>query len=350
VAEAIMSQDAVIRTAGLVKTYQEGWFRRRAYQALRGVDLEVRPREIFGLLGPNGAGKTTLIKILLGILHPTGGKATVLGQPAGSLDARRRIGYLPENMVFPRHHTGHSALQFYGRLNGLSEDEIRQREPGLLEMVGLRGREGELVRKYSKGMRQRLGLAQAMIHQPDILIMDEPTDGLDPVGRSQIREVIERLREMGKTVFLNSHILQEVELVCDRVAIMAKGKLRRLGTVAELTDVSGSGAGALTVLRVMASPEQVAAIGASGSAATPPVRVLPTTGGTSGELLLELSDGSQPSLDRWIDLLRSHSISIVAVERKKPRLEDVFMQTVDRSSFPESSLETMHAEGEGGMR
>jgi ABC-2 type transport system ATP-binding protein len=350
VAEAIMSQDAVIRTAGLVKTYQEGWFRRRAYQALRGVDLEVRPREIFGLLGPNGAGKTTLIKILLGILHPSGGKATVLGQPAGSLDARRRIGYLPENMVFPRHHTGHSALQFYGRLNGLSEEVIRQREPELLEMVGLRGREGELVRKYSKGMRQRLGLAQAMIHQPDILIMDEPTDGLDPVGRSQIREVIERLREMGKTVFLNSHILQEVELVCDRVAIMAKGKLRRLGTVAELTEVSGSDAGALTILRVMASPEQVAAIRASGSPEPPPVRVLPLTGGTDGELSLELSDGSQPSLDRWIDLLRSHSISIVAVERKKPRLEDVFMQTVDRSSSPESSPETMHAEGEGGRR
>jgi ABC-2 type transport system ATP-binding protein len=291
-----------------------------------------------------------LIKILLGILHPTGGKATVLGQPAGSLDARRRIGYLPENMVFPRHHTGHSALQFYGRLNGLSEDEIRQREPGLLEMVGLRGREGELVRKYSKGMRQRLGLAQAMIHHPDILIMDEPTDGLDPVGRSQIREVIERLREMGKTVFLNSHILQEVELVCDRVAIMAKGQLRRLGTVAELTEVPGGGVGALTLLRVIASPEQLAAIGASGSDGTPSVRLLPTTGGTDGELLLELSDGSQPSLDHWIDLLRSHSISIISVERKKPRLEDVFMQTVDRSSSPESSQEAIHVEGEGGLR
>jgi ABC-2 type transport system ATP-binding protein len=253
-------------------------------------------------------------------------------------------------MVFPRHHTGHSALQFYGRLNGLSEDEIRQREPGLLEMVGLRGREGELVRKYSKGMRQRLGLAQAMIHHPDILIMDEPTDGLDPVGRSQIREVIERLREMGKTVFLNSHILQEVELVCDRVAIMAKGQLRRLGTVAELTEVPGGGVGALTLLRVIASPEQLAAIGASGSDGTPSVRLLPTTGGTDGELLLELSDGSQPSLDHWIDLLRSHSISIISVERKKPRLEDVFMQTVDRSSSPESSHESIHVEGEGGLR
>ena len=218
----------------LSKVYTEGLVFRRKHKALREVNLEVKSGEVFGLLGPNGAGKTTLIKILLGILHPNQGKASVLDMEAGSKAARRRIGYLPENLIFPRHHTGRSALYFYGRLSELSDSQIAAKEHELFELVDLTGRQHEPVRRYSKGMRQRLGLAQALLHDPDLLILDEPTDGLDPMGRSQIRDLLSRLKERGKTVFLNSHILQEVELICDRVAVMALGELRGMGTIEHL--------------------------------------------------------------------------------------------------------------------
>ena len=164
----------------LSKTYREGLLFPRVHPALKEVSLQVKAGEVFGLLGPNGAGKTTLIKVLLGILHPTKGLAQVLKEPAGSKAARRKIGYLPENLVFPRHHTGRSALYFYGRLSEMNDSQIAAREDELFDLVSLKGRQNEAVRRYSKGMRQRLGLAQAMLHDPDLLILDEPTDGLDP--------------------------------------------------------------------------------------------------------------------------------------------------------------------------
>ena len=226
-----MSDSLAIQTHELSKTYRDGWFGRRRVPALQGVSLSVNRGEIFGLLGPNGAGKTTLIKILLGLVHKSGGQAEMLGRPAGHRATRRKIGYLPEHHRIPHHLTGNTALEYYGGLSNVPLGEIRRLRPKLLEMVGL-GRWGKtLVRKYSKGMAQRLGLAQAMLHNPDLLILDEPTDGVDPVGRAEIREVLARLKSEGKTIFLNSHLLQEVELVCDRVAILGRGKLRRMDTV-----------------------------------------------------------------------------------------------------------------------
>ena len=199
----------------LEKVYAGGWFG-RSVNVLRGVTLQASAGEVFGLLGPNGAGKTTLIKILLGVVKPTRGSASLFGEAVGSADVRSRVGYLPESLSIDSHHTARSALRYYGRLSRMSANDIARRSDELLELVGLRNRDRESVRRFSKGMRQRLGLAQALLHDPDLLVLDEPTDGLDPVGRSEVRRVIERLRDAGKTIFLNSHILQEVELVCTR--------------------------------------------------------------------------------------------------------------------------------------
>lgn len=218
-----------VRTEQLVKDYGRG------IVALRGVSLTVEAGQIYGLLGPNGAGKTTLIKILLGITHKTAGQAWILGRPAGEVQVRYRIGYLPEDHQFPPYHTGWSLLDFYGRLYGLTRSQRRQRIPEVLALVGLTNRARSKIRTYSKGMKQRLGIAQALLHQPDVLFLDEPTDGVDPVGRREIREMMARLREQGHTIFLNSHLLGEVELICDRVAILRGGEIVREGTVSELT-------------------------------------------------------------------------------------------------------------------
>ena len=229
---------SAIEVQNLRKTYRDGLFGRRRIEALRGISFAVQPGEIFGLLGPNGAGKTTLIKVLLGVVRRSEGEASLLGRPAGDRIGRRGVGYLPENHRIPRHHTGNTALAYYGGLSGLSAKDIRARRPHLLDVVGLASWGNTPVRKYSKGMLQRLGLAQALLHDPQVLILDEPTDGVDPVGRSEMRVVLQQLKTQGKTVFINSHLLQEVELVCDRVAILNHGRVLREGKIAELTRMS----------------------------------------------------------------------------------------------------------------
>jgi ABC-2 type transport system ATP-binding protein len=189
---------------------------------------------VFGFLGPNGAGKTTTIKILLGLVRPSSGDARLLGRPAGEAEARRRVGYLPENFRFHDWLTGSALLEFHGRLAGLSAAELRERIPEVLELVGLTGRGDDRVRGYSKGMTQRIGLAQAIIHAPDLVLLDEPTSALDPVGRREVRDLIRSLRSRGMTVFLNSHLLSEVEMVCDRVAIVDRGRVVRSGRLDDL--------------------------------------------------------------------------------------------------------------------
>ena len=230
-----MPEIPALEVESLRKTYRDGFFRSRNVEALRGVSFRVERGTIFGLLGPNGAGKTTLIKVLLGIVHKSGGNAMLMGLPAGDRRGRVSVGYLPENHRIPRHHTANSALEYYGALSGMTGREIRERRPGLLELVGLAAWGNSPVRKFSKGMLQRLGLAQALMHNPDLLVLDEPTDGVDPVGRSEMRATLRRLRDEGKTIFINSHLLQEIELVCDRVAILVKGELRREGLVETIT-------------------------------------------------------------------------------------------------------------------
>ena len=303
-----------IEVESLSKTYKEGLVFAKLHQALANVSLTVKRGEVFGLLGPNGAGKTTLIKILLGILHPNSGTARVLELEAGSKSARRRIGYLPENLVFPRHHTGRSALYFYGRLSEMSNAQIAAKEKELFDLVSLTGREHEPVRRYSKGMRQRLGLAQAMLHDPDLLIFDEPTDGLDPMGRSQIRDVL-------------YHILQEVELICDRVAVMALGKLRGIGTIDELIQGHPDADKATVTMDVVGSLAQVEA--ATAGCEIRSCNTIQDSKDSSDAIQsIEVDATSQSNVDQVVDRLRDASISIYRMERFRPSLEQVFMSIV----------------------
>jgi ABC-2 type transport system ATP-binding protein len=202
--------------------------------ALHGLDLTVQPGEVFGFLGPNGAGKTTTVKILLGLVRSTSGQARLFGRPAGDAEARQRIGYLPENFRFHDWLTGAALLEFHARLAGVSPAERRERIPKVLDLVGLSGRGSDRIRAYSKGMTQRIGLAQAIIHEPDLVLLDEPTSALDPVGRREVRDLIRTLKARGMTIFLNSHLLSEVEMVCDRVAIVDRGRIVRSGPLTEL--------------------------------------------------------------------------------------------------------------------
>jgi len=329
----MQSTATAIEVADLSKTYREGLIFRKIHSALSHVSLSVKRGEVFGLLGPNGAGKTTLIKVLLGILHPNRGSATVLDLPAGSKSARRKIGYLPENLVFPRHHTGRSALYFYGRLSEMNDSQIRARENELWQLVGLRGRQSEPVRRYSKGMRQRLGLAQAMLHDPDLMIFDEPTDGLDPMGRQEIRNVLDQLKARGKTVFLNSHILQEVELVCDRVAIMALGKLRGIGTIDELIENHPHASKATVTFEAIGSIEKINE--ATRDCTIREVStVLDGTVSTTGVQRFEVDATDQANVDRVVDRLRENAISIYRMQRFRPSLEQVFMSIVSAATTP----------------
>lgn len=329
----MLNADApAIKVQGLRKTYATGLFGTNKFQSLAGVDLEVRRGEVFGLLGPNGAGKTTLIKVLLGIIRPSGGGANVLGEAAGSKEARKHIGYLPENLNFATHQTAQRVMRFYGRLSRMDEQTIRGRSQELIELVGLKGRDRELVTRFSKGMRQRLGLAQAMLHNPDLLILDEPTDGLDPVGRSQIRQLITLLRDQGKTVFLNSHILQEVELVCDRVAILVNGQLRGVGRPRDLSDQFHGQLGESVTLELGGPGQGLAdiAIRFEGK-----LDELPNE-----RWVLVVPVHTQADVDALIDAVRAQSASIIRLDRKRPSLEEVFLSMVGSAHNESNSSAT----------
>ncbi|XZE54390.1 ATP-binding cassette domain-containing protein [Planctomycetaceae bacterium SH139] len=314
------SAPAIIEVNDLKKTYRSGWLSRNKVPALRGVSLQVRPGEVFGLLGPNGAGKTTLIKVLLGIVRRSGGSATVLGKPAGSVASRHRIGYLPENLRVERHHTARTALRFYGRLSNLAGAALEKRLDELIELVGLKGRDKEAIRQFSKGMNQRLGLAQALLHDPDLLILDEPTDGLDPVGRSDVRNLLRRLGDEGKSVLMNSHILQEVELVCDRVAIMTHGTLRSLGSIDDLTEVTRFGT---LVIHVQADQADAAM-----TALTPLGEPIIDVAIGRDSVPISISVENQAETDDCIDRLRAAGVSLARLEIKRPSLEDIFLGIV----------------------
>ncbi len=314
---------------------------------------------MFGLLGPNGAGKTTLIKILLGIVRPSSGQANIFGLPHHRQSMRQMIGYLPEHFQVARHHTGVSALYFLGRLSRMSEAAIRKRIPEVIELVGLRGREKELVRTYSKGMKQRLGLAQALLHNPKLIFLDEPTDGLDPLGRHHVRLCIEALKAEGKTIFLNSHILQEVELICDQFAIMSKGCLKASGTLHELLSHATVGITNTHVV-VEATKEKVESL-IQQVQDTLPIRheaddpsgrtVLNPNMLGNQENLQELNAANvdeaaeqlskplrhwrlvldsvrQADIDCLVDKIRSHALSIIELAVHRPKLEQIFMQLV----------------------
>lgn len=226
----------VVQTHNLTKTYRTGFWLNQLVTSLKQCSLTVHQGETFGLLGPNGAGKTTLLKILLGIVRPTSGRSQLLGHPVGDRSVKHRIGYLPENAYFYDHLTGPEFLAYTAGLFGLSQAVQRQRIPALLEQVDLPPQtiHKKPLKKYSKGMLQRIGLAQALINDPEVVFLDEPMSGLDPIGRYRVREVILALKEQGKTIFFNSHILSDVETICDRVAILNQGKLLCSGSLDEL--------------------------------------------------------------------------------------------------------------------
>ncbi len=223
-----------VEVSNLTKIYESSYKKRRI-TALTNFNLSVEEGTVFGLLGPNGAGKTTLVKVLLGIVHPTLGSAKILGQNINNYEIRKRVGYLPENHKFPPYLNGEDVLRYVGKLSGCTNDEINSRIDGLLKLVKMEKWKKTKVKKYSKGMMQRLGLAQALINNPDLIFLDEPTDGVDPIGRKEIRDILLNLKKEGKTIFINSHLLSEVELISDRVAILNNGLLIKEGTVEDLT-------------------------------------------------------------------------------------------------------------------
>ena len=213
--------------------------RRRQVTALRGLSLDIPAGHVYGLLGPNGSGKSTTLKILLGLVTPTSGTSEIFGVPSSRVASRAEVGFLPENPYFYKFLTGSETIAFYGRLCGLGGRALRTRVAELLDLVGLQDACDRRISGYSKGMLQRIGLAQAMVHDPRLLILDEPTAGVDPAGSRQIRDLILRLKERGKTVLLTSHLLEQVQEVCDRVGILAKGELVREGSLEILTGVTG---------------------------------------------------------------------------------------------------------------
>jgi len=299
----------------LSKLYRAGLRKRNGVQALQDLSLAVETGQIFSLLGPNGAGKTTFIKILLSLTHPSSGHAYVLDRPITDHRIRRKVGYLPENHRFPGYLTGQQVLASFGGLAGVRGATLRNRIDTLLGLVGMQEWRDVKVRKYSKGMMQRLGLAQALVNDPELLFLDEPTDGVDPVGRKEIRDVLRNLRNQGKTIFLNSHLLSEVELVSDRVAILDHGKLLKVGTVEELT-----------------TTEESWHIGYKGAIpdslrTEAEARVLGITISPEG-IVARVSDTA--SLNAVIDLLRKHNVLITSVGQQRNTLEESFISLIKR--------------------
>lgn len=307
----MVQSDSILSVRDLRKTYSKGLFKRERFEALRGIDLEVGRGSVFGLLGPNGAGKTTLIKVLLGLLPSWKGDAQVFGMPPKDPNSRRRIGYLPEAHRMPEYLTGWQVMILFGMMTGRSKAEIEERAPALMQRLGIWKDAHRKVRGYSKGMQQRLGLAQSLIHNPDLLFLDEPTDGVDPRGRKAIRVMIEELRDQGMTIFINSHLLQEVEMICDRVVIMHQGEILRQGTVDELI-----GEAERVKIVLEQSDEQLnAALHAFGTAH----RIEPR--GISAEMDDEQANAA-------IDCIRKHGGRIREIRRDRKTLEDVFIELI----------------------
>jgi ABC-2 type transport system ATP-binding protein len=281
--------------------------------ALRGINMRVHRGEIFGLLGPNGAGKSTLVKIMMTVVHPTSATGTLLGRPIGHKPTLGKVGYLPEHHRFPRYLTGRQALQFYGALAKVDARSRKRRAEELLRTVGMTDWANRKVSSYSKGMLQRIGLAQALMNDPELIVLDEPTDGVDPVGRREIRDMLLALRAQHKTIFLNSHLLSELEMVCDRVAILVQGSVVMQGTLDELTSDSRR----YEIVIEGAAPDWVAAHTEMRAEACPQHQT---------KIVLRSNEpaDAQPIIDR----LRHDRRVICSVRPVRENLEDLFMRAV----------------------
>ena len=255
-----------IAIQGLSKNYAVGFWKKQIRPALKSLELKVNVGETFGFLGPNGAGKTTTLKLLMGIIFPTAGSATILGKDLFDPEIKRKIGFLPEQPYFYDYLSAPELLDYYARLSGVPADQRRRRIADLLDRVGLGDVGNKQLRKFSKGMLQRVGIAQAIVHDPEVVFLDEPMSGLDPLGRHEVRELIQQLKDEGKTIFFSTHILSDAETLCDRVAVIHKGELRGVGVVndfrssiAEKTEVVWIGAAALPFVIQMALEHHVTA-------------------------------------------------------------------------------------------
>jgi ABC-2 type transport system ATP-binding protein len=292
---------------GLAKSYPVGFWRKTLKPALHPLHLTINGGETFGFLGPNGAGKTTTLKLLMGIIFPTSGSAEILGRPYLDPEVRKQIGFLPEQPYFYDYLSATELLDYYAQLSGMSAEERRKRVPALLERVGLADAGKKHLRKFSKGMLQRVGIAQSMVHDPKILFLDEPMSGLDPIGRREIRELIQDLKDQGKTIFFSTHILSDAEALCDRVAVIHKGELRGVGVVEELKSESGDksevvwqGAHVLSAATSLVSEHHVA---------VDTVRAITSSG----------------NLDLLLEKLRQQRARLISVTPLQGTLEDYFV-------------------------
>lgn len=351
------ASELVIDLENVAKTYS-GRFGRKKIQALRGIEMRVHRGEIFGLLGPNGAGKSTLVKILMTIIRSTTCRGVMLGRPVGDTGVLARVGYLPEHHRFPEYLTGAQVLDHFAAMCMVPRAARRKRAGELLELVGMSAWADKRVKSYSKGMRQRLGIANALTNSPELVLLDEPTDGVDPVGRKDIREILVRLREQGTTVFLNSHLLSELEMVCDRVAILVQGVVSAQGTMAELTrdnrryeieviGTNGPSGGdakflpeALREVALLPDPGAVADSAPAVLSAISPAVPAGSRGDLSGRLRagdipIEIDNNSisvgtdDPEvIQPLLDVLRRKGVTIRAVRPVRASLEDLFMIAV----------------------
>jgi len=307
----IPNSDCVVQTEQLSKIFHVGFWGKRV-TAVEGLSLEVRRGEVFGFLGPNGAGKTTTIKMLMGLIYPTSGAAWLFGQKLGDSQAKARLGFLPESPYFYDYLTSREFLGFYGHLFGLWGVGLNRRIDELLELVGMTHAKDLQLRKFSKGMLQRVGIAQALINDPELVVLDEPMSGLDPIGRKEVRDLIFRLKESGKTVMFSSHILHDAEMLCDRVAMIMKGKLAACGQVTDLIERGTTQEVELIVDRL--SPEGIEQL-----------RPLATKVVLHGErIMLVLS--SQRQVDEALEILRVNKAKLVSLVPHKASLEDLFIR------------------------
>ena len=303
---------AIIEVSGLRKQYKSS-FRKPLITALDGIDFTVGEGELFGLLGPNGAGKTTTVKILLNLTHATAGTATIAGLPVRDPESRRRVGYLPEGHKIPNYLTARQALRIFGRMSGMSSTDIETRIPVLLDRVRMGQWADVRIKKFSKGMTQRLGLACSLIHAPKVLLLDEPTDGVDPVGRREIRDLlVDEARQNGTTILLNSHLLSEIELTCDRVAVLRNGKVAAFGTVEELTRTSAT-------YKMVATPIDDALVAGFRNTGADVQRV-------NGHMVLSVNDVAH--LNALVDQLRARGGMLNELTPVRSTLEDVFVDLI----------------------
>ncbi len=312
---------SAIEIENLTKDYYVGFWRKRPRRALDGLTLEVQEKEVFGFLGPNGAGKTTTLKLLMGLIFPTVGTARILGRSIEDVRMRRHVGYLPEQPYFYDYLTARELLDYFARFFGYRPQERRERVARFLEIVGVADSADVQLRKFSKGMLQRVGIAQAILYDPQVVFLDEPMSGLDPVGRREVRDIILELKQQGRTVFFSTHILSDAEMLCDRVAVLVGGRLQGVGSPEEIVSIEVQGLEILFEL-----PAGRAGAAAGGRLDLPRALAAKVTR-TGGRYRIEVPEQElYPALER----LRACDARILSVTQVRPTLEDYFFKLVRR--------------------